>query len=75
MFSIVIEDLLLIPELTFHSNSGMGQYHGFEGFVEFSKLRPIFKQAAWPLGAAFLYPPYGQMFERIYDLLIKLRRL
>ncbi len=54
-------------------NSGMGQYHGFEGFVEFSKLRPIFRQAAWPLGAAFLYPPYGPMFERIYKVLIKLR--
>ena len=54
-------------------NSGMGQYHGFEGFVEFSKLRPIFSQAAWPLGAAFLYPPYGPMFERIYKVLIKLR--
>ncbi len=54
-------------------NSGMGQYHGFEGFLELSKLRPIFRQAAWPLGAAFLYPPYGRMFERIYKLLIKLR--
>ena len=54
-------------------NSGMGQYHGFEGFLEFSKLRPIFKQAAWPLGAAFLYPPYGRAFEHIYKILIKLR--
>ncbi len=54
-------------------NSGMGQYHGFEGFLEFSKLRPIFKQAARPLGAAFLYPPYGKVFERIYDLMIRLR--
>jgi coniferyl-aldehyde dehydrogenase len=53
--------------------SGMGQYHGFEGFVELSKLRPVFRQAAWPLGAAFLYPPYGAMFDRIYALLIKMR--
>ncbi len=22
--------------------SGMGQYHGYEGFVEFSKMRPVF---------------------------------
>jgi coniferyl-aldehyde dehydrogenase len=54
-------------------NSGMGQYHGFEGFMELSKLRPVFRQAARPLGAAFLYPPYGRMFERVYKLLIKLR--
>jgi coniferyl-aldehyde dehydrogenase len=56
-------------------NSGMGQYHGFEGFLEFSKLRPVFVQAAQPLGAAFLYPPYGRIFDRIYNLLIKVRRL
>ena len=54
-------------------NSGMGQYHGYEGFAEFSKLRPVFKQASRPLGAAFLYPPYGRAFERMYKLLIKMR--
>jgi coniferyl-aldehyde dehydrogenase len=27
-------------------NSGMGQYHGFEGFMELSKLRPVFRQAS-----------------------------
>ncbi len=54
-------------------NSGMGQYHGFEGFLEFSKMRPVFEQASKPLGAAFLYPPYGQIFERVYNLLIRIR--
>jgi coniferyl-aldehyde dehydrogenase len=54
-------------------NSGMGQYHGYEGFAEFSKLRPVFRQAARPLGAAFLYPPYGKMFEKIYNTLIRMR--
>ncbi len=54
-------------------NSGMGQYHGCEGFLEFSKLRPVFEQASKPLGAAFLYPPYGRVFERVYNLLIRLR--
>ena len=29
-------------------NSGMGQYHGYEGFAEFSKLRPVFQQAPMP---------------------------
>ena len=54
-------------------NSGMGHYHGYEGFMEFSKLRPVFRQAARPLAAAFLHPPYGKMFDQIYKLLIKLR--
>jgi coniferyl-aldehyde dehydrogenase len=54
-------------------NSGMGQYHGYEGFAEFSKLRPVFRQTARPLGASFLYPPYGKAFERMYTLLIKMR--
>ena len=42
-----------------------------EGFAEFSKLRPVFHQAARPLGAAFLYPPYGRLFDAVYNLLIK----
>jgi len=55
-------------------NSGMGHYHGYEGFVEFSKLRPVFKQAPIP-ASAFLFPPYGKTFERIYRLMIKMRWL
>ncbi len=54
-------------------NSGMGHYHGYEGFVEFSKLRPIFIQAKRPLGASFLYPPYGRIFRMMYNMLIKIR--
>jgi coniferyl-aldehyde dehydrogenase len=54
-------------------NSGMGQYHGYEGFAEFSKLRPVFQQAGRPLGASFLYPPYGKAFETMYKMLIKMR--
>jgi coniferyl-aldehyde dehydrogenase len=52
--------------------SGMGHYHGYEGFAEFSKMRPVFSQfrySALPL----LYPPYGKVFERLYDLMIKLK--
>jgi len=44
-------------------NSGMGQYHGYEGFLEFSKLRPVFKQARYTLA---LTPPYGSTINRIY---------
>ena len=56
-------------------NSGMGQYHGYEGFLEFSKLRPVFIQAARPLASSLLSPPYGKTLTRMYDLLIKLRWL
>ncbi|MBI9082810.1 MAG: coniferyl aldehyde dehydrogenase [Desulfobacterales bacterium] len=55
-------------------NSGMGQYHGYEGFLEFSKLRPVFKQAPMP-ASALLAPPYGKTFERVYNLMMKLRWL
>jgi len=55
-------------------NSGMGQYHGYEGFLEFSKLRPVFQQA--PVSAArFLSPPYGKTFEAIYRWMIRFRGL
>lgn len=51
-------------------NSGMGHYHAYEGFVEFSKLRPVFKQAPFAAGA-LLSPPYGKAFKRIYRLMLK----
>ncbi|MCE5261902.1 MAG: coniferyl aldehyde dehydrogenase [Deltaproteobacteria bacterium] len=55
-------------------NSGMGHYHGYEGFLEFSKLRPVFKQAPMP-ATTFLFPPYGKTFERIYRLMVSMRWL
>jgi coniferyl-aldehyde dehydrogenase len=51
-------------------NSGMGHYHGEEGFIEFSKLRPIFKQAR-KSGILALAPPYGKAFERMTKLMMK----
>lgn len=51
-------------------NSGMGQYHGYEGFTEFSKLRPVFKQANRTLA---ITPPYGTTFDRIYGLVKKIK--
>ena len=51
--------------------SGMGQYHGTEGFIAMSKLRPVFKQARFsPL--AMMYPPYGQKFDRIIKIMLRL---
>ena len=51
-------------------NSGMGHYHGQEGFIEFSKLRPIFKQAKKP-GILALAPPYGDGFEKMANAIMK----
>ncbi len=51
-------------------NSGMGHYHGEEGFNEFSKLRPIFKQAK-KSGILALAPPYGEAFEKMTKFMSK----
>lgn len=51
-------------------DSGMGHYHGYEGFVTFSKMRPVFYQA--PFSAIkFLYPPYGKFATKYLDFLTK----
>ena len=49
-------------------NSGMGQYHGYEGFLEFSKIHPIFKQAP---KAKSLSPPYGKEADKAYAFITK----
>jgi coniferyl-aldehyde dehydrogenase len=48
--------------------SGMGHYHGREGFDTFSKLRPVFQQARWS-GLTLLYPPYGRLADRMLKFL------
>jgi coniferyl-aldehyde dehydrogenase len=50
--------------------SGMGHYHGYEGFVTFSKLRPVFYQANFTL-MKYLAPPYGRFATRVYDFMVK----
>jgi len=52
--------------------SGMGHYHGYEGFVTFSKLRPIFYQAGFS-AMKYLRPPYGKFATKVYDLLVKMK--
>ena len=50
--------------------SGMGQYHGIEGFRTFSKQKAVFYQSA--LNAMSLFnPPYGGLFERLTKFLIR----
>jgi coniferyl-aldehyde dehydrogenase len=50
--------------------SGMGQYHGHEGFVEFSKMRPVFTNPRVSLLSLF-YPPYTGRQNSLIDLLLK----
>jgi len=49
--------------------SGMGHYHGFEGFETFSKKKPVFFQSKWA-GTAMLYPPYGKIANLMLKILI-----
>ena len=50
--------------------SGMGHYHGFEGFVTFSKMRPVFYQASFS-ALRFMWPPYGKFATKYLDFLTK----
>jgi coniferyl-aldehyde dehydrogenase len=51
-------------------SSGMGHYHGYEGFLEFSKLRPVFTNPRLSLLHLF-YPPYKPRQRWLLDFLIK----
>jgi coniferyl-aldehyde dehydrogenase len=50
--------------------SGMGHYHGKEGFETFSKLRPVFYQARFS-GLRLLAPPYGKFIDRVLAFLLR----
>jgi coniferyl-aldehyde dehydrogenase len=51
-------------------DSGMGHYHGVEGFQTFSKLRPVFYQARFS-SLKFLMPPYGKFADRVLAFLTR----
>lgn len=78
--ALTINDTLIhvaIDDLPFGGvgMSGMGQYHGQEGFDTFSKLRPVLIQrrlATFPL----FYPPYGTLMNKFLALVggIKVRK-
>ena len=53
--------------------SGIGQYHGYEGFVEFSKMRPVFTHPKLS-GLHLFYPPYTRRHTRMFELLLKFKR-
>ena len=55
--------------------SGMGHYHGYEGFPTFSKLRPVYRQGFFA-ATKMMLPPYdkGPMKPNmLIDLIIKLK--
>jgi coniferyl-aldehyde dehydrogenase len=53
--------------------SGMGHYHGYEGFLTFSKLRPVFQQGRFSSIQLALQPPYGPRTKRVLDWMYRLR--
>jgi coniferyl-aldehyde dehydrogenase len=53
--------------------SGMGHYHGREGFNAFSKLRPVFYQGPFAAVQLLFQPPYSARARRLLDWLVKFR--
>jgi coniferyl-aldehyde dehydrogenase len=53
--------------------SGMGHYHGYEGFLTFSKLRPVFRQARISSIQLAMQPPYGKRAKLALDWMFRLR--
>ncbi len=53
-------------------NSGMGHYHGQDGFLTFSKLRPVFKQSPWR-SMNMLMPPYSGKAGRMLEFMMKMK--
>jgi len=51
----------------------MGHYHGFEGFLTFSKLRPVFRQGRFSSIQAALQPPYGKRAKLALHWMFRLR--
>jgi coniferyl-aldehyde dehydrogenase len=51
--------------------SGMGHYHGHEGFLTFSKAKGVFTKQRFN-AARLIYPPYGKTIQKlIYRLFIR----
>jgi len=50
--------------------SGMGTYHGYDGFLTFSKMKPIFQQSRINT-RNWVAPPYGSRFNRLIRLMLR----
>jgi coniferyl-aldehyde dehydrogenase len=44
--------------------SGMGHYHGHEGFLTFSHAKSVFSKGGFN-SARLIYPPYGKTIQKI----------
>ena len=51
-------------------SSGMGHYHGREGFANFSKMRPVFYQARVS-GMRLLWPPFRSFADKVLNFLTR----
>jgi coniferyl-aldehyde dehydrogenase len=51
-------------------SSGMGQYHGLEGFNTFSKRKGVFRQSRFN-GVALLKPPFGNRINQLLKFMLK----
>ena len=51
----------------------MGKYDGFDGFMNFSNNKPIYKQIGFRLDKFFnaIRPPYKDSFEKVIQKLLK----
>ena len=50
--------------------SGMGHYHGREGFETFSKLGPVFEEGWISAVQTFMQPPYTRFSRGILNLMV-----
>jgi len=53
--------------------SGIGHYHGHDGFIELSKMRPVFTQPKIS-SMEMLYPPYTKLHTRVFKTLLRFKR-
>ncbi|PCE26351.1 coniferyl aldehyde dehydrogenase [Paraburkholderia acidicola] len=50
--------------------SGMGAYHGYEGFATFSQMKPVLAQARFN-ARGLIAPPYGKRFHALLRVMMK----
>jgi coniferyl-aldehyde dehydrogenase len=73
--NVTVNDTLLhyaVEDLPFGGvgPSGMGAYHGEEGFRQFSHAKGVFIQSRWNL-AGVLRPPYRKLTDAVLSYLLK----
>ena len=49
--------------------SGMGAYHGHEGFLTFSHAKGVLSRPRWLNTSALLHPPYGGRLQALVERL------